>query len=175
MGQISQSYPGRASNGPTLDVLITLLSMGVRGYKALLQERKTLFTSLLTQLESLQAQYPVRLMMSKNNTISVALAFKLECDSKSLTNIGSLLFTRGVSGTRVITGKETKSIEGVMFQGWGAHTDHCEHGYLTAAAGIGMTSTDLDRFIKRLTKVLEKVLPGKKEEILTTKINELMV
>ena len=31
--------------------MITLLSMGVRGYKALLQERKTLFTSLLTQLE----------------------------------------------------------------------------------------------------------------------------
>ena len=31
------------------------------------------------------------------------------------------------------------------------------------------------RFIKRLSKVLEKVFPANNEEILTTKINELMV
>ena len=107
--------------------------------------RKQIFSSLVSQLEGLEARFPVQVMRSKNNTISVALALNMETERKVLTSIGSQLFTRGVSGTRVITGSECKSIEGVMFQGWGAHTDHCAQGYLTAAAGLGMTTEDLDR------------------------------
>ena len=62
-----------------------------------------------------------------------------------------------------------------MFAGWGAHTDHGNAAYLTAAAAIGMTQLDLERFIKRLEKVLDKACGRKTEEILTTKISELMV
>ena len=40
-----------------------------------------------------------------------------------------------------------------MFAGWGSHTDHTGAAYLTAAAAIGMTQLDLERFIKRLEKV----------------------
>ena len=40
-----------------------------------------------------------------------------------------------------------------MFAGWGSHTDHTGAAYLTAAAAIGMTMMDLERFIKRLEKV----------------------
>ena len=145
VAQISQSYPGRASAGPTVDVFITLLSLGVRGYKSLLEKRKQLFSSLVSQLEGLEARFPVQVLRSKNNTISVALAIKLQADLKHLTSLGSMLFTRGVSGTRVITGRDSKAIEGVLFQGWGSHTDHCSQGYLTAAAGLGMTDLDLER------------------------------
>ena len=146
IGEISQSYPGRASNGPTLDVFMTLLSMGVRGYKSLIETRKEEFSRLVSELEALQSLYPVRVLRTKNNTISVALAITQESDSKHLTNIGSMLFTRGVSGTRVITGLDSKSIEGVIFQGWGSHTEQCSQGYLTAAAGLGVTGTDIDRW-----------------------------
>ena len=38
-------------------------------------------------------------------------------DPKSLSEIGSMLFRRGVSGTRVVTGKEVKVIEGFTFRG----------------------------------------------------------
>ena len=38
--EISRSYPGRASIAPILDLFITLLSMGIKGYKSLLKERK---------------------------------------------------------------------------------------------------------------------------------------
>ncbi|XP_060922032.1 O-phosphoseryl-tRNA(Sec) selenium transferase isoform X2 [Limanda limanda] len=38
--EISQMYPGRASASPSLDVLITLLTLGASGYKKLLSERK---------------------------------------------------------------------------------------------------------------------------------------
>ena len=62
-----------------------------------------------------------------------------------------------------------------MFTGWGAHTDHADVAYLTAAAAVGMTSTEVDRFIKRQEKVLDKVCGRKDEHVLTRKANELMV
>jgi hypothetical protein len=40
-----------------------------------------------------------------------------EKDSKSVSEIGSMLFKRGVSGARVVTGKEVKEIEGHTFKG----------------------------------------------------------
>lgn len=99
-----------------------------------------------------------------------------EQDPKSVSEIGSMLFKRGVSGVRVITGKEVKSIEGYVFKGWtreylhdcqtitylsklilgwGSHSPSMtEMPYLTAAASIGMTHKDIAQFIKRLDKVL---------------------
>ena len=41
ISDISASYPGRASAAPSTDMFITLLSMGVRGYKQLLNIRYT--------------------------------------------------------------------------------------------------------------------------------------
>ena len=38
-------------------------------------------------------------------------------DPKSVSEIGSMLFKRGVSGTRVVTGKEVKKVEGFTFKG----------------------------------------------------------
>ena len=38
-------------------------------------------------------------------------------NAKSISEIGSMLFTRGVSGTRVVTGRDTKVIEGYTFKG----------------------------------------------------------
>ena len=55
-------------------------------------------------------------LRSKNNTISVAISLEAEQErgegeerprgagAGQLTQIGSMLFTRGVSGTRVVTG-----------------------------------------------------------------------
>lgn len=76
-------------------------------------------------------------------------------DEKSLTQLGSQLFLRCVSGTRVIANKECKSVSGHEFKGWGAHHDNYPSAYLTAAATIGMTAVDVDQFLKRLTKVME--------------------
>ena len=36
-------------------------------------------------------------------------------DGSSVSEIGSMLFTRGVSGTRVLTGKAVKTVEGHKF------------------------------------------------------------
>ena len=81
--------------------------------------REQLFTSLIQQLEIVETKFPVRVLRSKNNTISVAISLEAEPDQErgegeessrgagagQLTQIGSMLFTRGVSGTRVVTGQ----------------------------------------------------------------------
>ena len=40
-----------------------------------------------------------------------------DAKGKTISEIGSMLFTRGVSGTRVVTGRDTKVIEGYTFKG----------------------------------------------------------
>merc|ERR1712226_1670155 len=103
-----------------------------------------------------------RLLDVKNNPISLAMTlgnFAIADDDdkafKSVSEIGSMLFTRGVSGTRAATGKEEKVFQGNhVFKGWGSHYDNTDVPYITAAAAIGMTHNDINLFIKRLDKVL---------------------
>lgn len=51
-----------------------------------------------------------------------------------------------------------KEIEGYAFEGYGSHCDNYPYSYLTAAAAIGMTSQDIELFIKRLDKVMNECL-----------------
>lgn len=76
-------------------------------------------------------------------------------DPKLLTLLGSQLFLRCVSGTRVVSNLETKVINDHEFHSWGAHHNNYPTGYLTAAATIGMTIVDVEQFLQRLTKVME--------------------
>jgi hypothetical protein len=43
--RISKDYPGRANMSPILDMFITLLSLGVKGYTALLKQREVEFVA----------------------------------------------------------------------------------------------------------------------------------
>merc|ERR550534_3602053 len=105
---VASSYPGRASASPAIDVFITLLSMGVSGWKKLLTSRKELFVLLKDEMTELAAKHGLTLIESKTNTISLAMT--LEQQGADATAVGSMLFTRGVSGTRVVTGKDSKII-----------------------------------------------------------------
>ena len=51
---------------------------------------------------------------------------------------------------------DVKEVCGHTFQGFGAHTDSYHFSYLTAAAAVGMSTHEVDIFIKRLDKVLVK-------------------
>ena len=76
-------------------------------------------------------------------------------DPKILTQLGSQLFLRCVSGTRVVSNVERKVINDHEFRSWGSHHNNYPTAYLTAAATIGMTPVDVEQFLHRLTKVLE--------------------
>ncbi|KAG1669564.1 hypothetical protein FOA52_006337 [Chlamydomonas sp. UWO 241] len=68
------------------------------------------------------------------------------------TFLGSMLFARCVSGTRVVPRGKAQEIAGHTFVGYGSHTDAYPHVYLTAAAAIGTTKGEVDEFVARLTK-----------------------
>jgi O-phospho-L-seryl-tRNASec:L-selenocysteinyl-tRNA synthase len=70
------------------------------------------------------------------------------------TYLGSMLFSRGVSGTRVVAPGERRAVGPLSFVGYGASCDDYGCAYLTAAAGIGMTEADVDDFAERLESTI---------------------
>ncbi|KAH9503237.1 hypothetical protein Btru_068519 [Bulinus truncatus] len=154
--EIGKSYPGRASITPSLDFFITLLSLGCQGYKRLLQERKEMFIYLSKALSDCAQKYGERLLKTKNNPISLGITLSITDDEKA-TEIGSMLFTRNVSGTRVVAAVKDSEICGCLFKNFGSHSNNYFSPYLTAAAAIGITKDDVDLFISRLEKVFLKL------------------
>ena len=95
---------------------------------------------LVEKLTTVAAQFGERVLVTPNNQISYGLTLEHFAEGENdQTFLGSMLFTRCVSGTRVITGRDSKSIGPFEFQGYGAHTNEYPVPYLTAACAIGVT------------------------------------
>ncbi|KAI4900144.1 hypothetical protein NFI96_023873 [Prochilodus magdalenae] len=157
--EISKMYPGRASASPSLDVLITLLTLGASGYKKLLSERKELYTHLAQELKALAERHGERLLHTPHNPISLAMSLdglQARCD-KAVTQLGSMLFTRQVSGARVVPLGMEQTVSGHAFRGFMSHSDAYPCPYLNAASAIGITKNDVELSIKRLDKCLKSL------------------
>jgi len=115
--EIGKIYPGRASGTPSMDLLITLLSLGAKKYKSLLDERKQMFSYLQSQLSDCASKHGERLLLTKNNPVSLGMTLTIKDDSNGVkaTEVGSMLFTRFVSGTRVVAPGKTNTVSGVKF------------------------------------------------------------
>lgn len=99
--RITEFYPGRASFSQSMDVLITILSMGSDNYRSLLKERKECFNYLKSELQKLAEKFDEKVLETPNNQISIAFTLnKCGISAKEITEIGSMLFTRRVSGVR---------------------------------------------------------------------------
>ena len=164
---LSSMYPGRANATPILDLFITLLAMGERKYRELLEERTTLFQKMLEGLEPIASKYGEKIIVSPRNAISVAVSLAgLDARQDAATDktktgatyLGSMLFQRSVSGCRVVarSSKITK-IEASEFNGWGSHVAGYPCSYFTAACAIGQTEEDVNLFLARLDKVMNKI------------------
>ncbi|CAM9320260.1 unnamed protein product, partial [Hapterophycus canaliculatus] len=174
--QVGKSYAGRASAGPCLDLFVTLLSMGEEGWKRLLAEREALVEPFRRRLRGVAEKNGERLLESDGNTISFAVTLdtlvrQVRSDSHNRDDagsasaaagapgaafFGSMLFTRCVSGTRVVPRGQRKSVGGIDFDGYGASVTGYPHDYLTAACAVGLSVAELDEFLLRLDKALRK-------------------
>ncbi|KAH0616268.1 hypothetical protein JD844_027263 [Phrynosoma platyrhinos] len=175
--EISKMYPGRASASPSLDVLITLLTLGTKGYQRLLKERKEMFSYLSSEMKKLAEAYSERLLDTPHNPISLAMSLK-ELDEQSgtaITQLGSMLFTRQVSGARVVPRGTVQTVSGYTFEGFMAHTNKYPCAYLNAASAIGITKEDVDVFLKRLEKCLKALRKGKNDGKDSPVVNEDIV
>uniref|UniRef100_A0A3B5AA50 O-phosphoseryl-tRNA(Sec) selenium transferase n=1 Tax=Stegastes partitus TaxID=144197 RepID=A0A3B5AA50_9TELE len=155
--EISRMYPGRASASPSLDVLITLLTLGASGYKKYLSERKEIYSFLAQELKSLASAHGERLLHTPHNPISLAMSLDgLQAESdKAVTQLGSMLFTRQVSGARVIPLGKEQTIGGHTFRGFMSHSESYPSPYLNAASAVGITREDVTLCMKRLDKCLK--------------------
>ena len=79
----------------------------------------------------------------------------------SPTFFGSYLFSRRVSGVRVVASSngKTSSINDCVFLNYGSHSEAYPHlPYFTSASSIGQTKGDIDLFIVRLREAFEHFL-----------------
>ncbi|KAL5102977.1 O-phosphoseryl-tRNA Sec selenium transferase [Taenia crassiceps] len=168
--EIAESYPGRASGTPTLDVFATLLHLGHSGWEDLLAQREACYLRLTDGLRTLAAKHGLRLMETPENPISLALSLHalhsgadtMNIDPDTLTQLGANLFTQGCSGVRVVVpaamerqcGLPAKVVAGVRLEGFNSHSAASTEAYMNAAAALGQTSKEVDVFLSRLDKAL---------------------
>lgn len=114
--RIAKMYPGRASSGPVLDAFITLLSLGRRGYNELVNKRDELFVYLQQQLSQIALRYDEQLLHTPENRISMAMTLNT-IPEENCTKIGAMLFTKHVSGARVVTPNELATVSSQQFKG----------------------------------------------------------
>jgi len=154
ISDVSKTYPGRASSTPSLDVFITLLHLGLNGYKKLLMDRKDMYHYFQKNLSSLAEKYGEKLLLTKSNNISMAMTLKSFNDG-NVTQIGSMLFRRGISGARVVSiSNKVSSIADYKFQNWSSHCNQYSSSYLTVAAAIGISKQEIDQFLHKLDRLL---------------------
>ncbi|XP_034114680.2 O-phosphoseryl-tRNA(Sec) selenium transferase [Drosophila albomicans] len=160
---LGSSYAGRASSSQSLDVLMTLLSLGRSGYESLLLERSHNFEYLQHRLQEFTAQAGEIVPQCANNGISLALTLSSLCANpgdhrNALTELGSMLYTRGISGARVVPPGDVKCIDGYEFKNFGSHRDEqLKVPYLTVAATLGVTKAEIDRFFEVLHKCWDQL------------------
>lgn len=157
--EISRTYPGRASAAPSLDVLITLLTLGASGYRKLLRERKEMYGHLAQELRRLAEAHGEKLLSTPHNPISLAMSLdSLQARSdRAVTQLGSMLFTRQVSGARVVPLGNEQVVSGYTFKGFMSHSEAYPRPYLNAASAIGITRDDVTLCMKRLDKCLKSL------------------
>jgi O-phospho-L-seryl-tRNASec:L-selenocysteinyl-tRNA synthase len=152
---VRKSYPGRASISPVLDLLITLLSMGADGWARCLAERQSVYGYMQTKLGECVREFGERLLETPGNPISMGVSLERHAGlvkDGDVSFFGSMLFSRCVSGTRVVAPGKRADVGGVVFDGFGASHDAYPVPYFTAAAALGTTEADVDRFCAQLKK-----------------------
>jgi len=161
--QVSKTYPGRANSSPLQDIFITLLSMGAKGFMELLKSREALVPYFISSLSVVAEKYGERILHTPNNSISFGVTLKhVVEDGNQASYLGSMLFKRCVSGTRVVTGSAPKEVGSIVFPQYGAHIDnYSEAPYFTAACAIGITQKEIDGFCIRLDKTIQQYLKKK--------------
>lgn len=79
----------------------------------------------------------------------ISMAMTLDCLPGRATQLGSMLFHRGVSGARVVARGVQQCVAGQSLAGFGAHCDAYAHDYITVAAAVGGSVEDMDVFVER--------------------------
>ena len=125
---------------PILDLFMTFMELGKDGLNKLIKERKELYEYAKEKAKVLMEKYGEKVIENKDNKISMAVTLSnlAKKTKKDITAFGAHLYTRRVSGVKVMTGVKPKKVCGIEFNNYGSHTEKYSHlPYMTFAVAIG--------------------------------------
>uniref|UniRef100_A0A8C9FFB8 O-phosphoseryl-tRNA(Sec) selenium transferase n=1 Tax=Pavo cristatus TaxID=9049 RepID=A0A8C9FFB8_PAVCR len=167
--------PLRTSTAPpNLVSSVNLVCIGVLHPDHLLKKKKKktnteleMFSYLSSELKKLADLHNERLLDTPHNPISLAMSLKNldENNDVAVTQLGSMLFTRQVSGARVVPRGSVQTVNNYTFKGFMSHANDYSCAYLNAASAIGIKKQDVDIFLKRLDKCLKASRKGKEKSV----------
>uniref|UniRef100_A0A8C9LAY7 O-phosphoseryl-tRNA(Sec) selenium transferase n=1 Tax=Pavo cristatus TaxID=9049 RepID=A0A8C9LAY7_PAVCR len=128
---------------------------------------REMFSYLSSELKKLADLHNERLLDTPHNPISLAMSLKNldENNDVAVTQLGSMLFTRQVSGARVVPRGSVQTVNNYTFKGFMSHANDYSCAYLNAASAIGIKKQDVDIFLKRLDKCLKASRKGKEKSV----------
>ena len=169
INEIGKCYPGRGPGQHVVNLLVTFLEMGMSGYTGLLDRRESMLEKFRLNLDTVARKFGERSLNTYGtNTISYGMTLR-GLDGEHAGLLGSMLFKRCVSGTRVVVcrrdGDEIElARKAVCGEDFGEYGSSCSDvngygcSYLTAACAIGMREEEVDVFMERLEAALTEVL-----------------
>jgi O-phospho-L-seryl-tRNASec:L-selenocysteinyl-tRNA synthase len=144
--KISQTYPGRASATPIVNFLISALSLGINGYKKLIEEQQQNRKILESKLKEVAERINERILDIQN---PIAVAISLETlKEDQLFALGGALYNLRVTGPRVYNPKENS---------FGTCCENYPIPYIVMNAAIGATIKDITLAVKRFEKAYTQV------------------
>ena len=145
--KISQAYAGRASATPVVNFLISMLSLGVKGYENMLAEQQRNRKLLEEKLQKLAQKLNERLL-SIYNPVAVAMTLN-HLKEENLTALGGALYNLRVTGPRVYNPKQNV---------FGTCSDDYKQPYIVMNAAIGAKDKDITLAVERLEKAYFQIL-----------------
>nr|MDO8114480.1 O-phosphoseryl-tRNA(Sec) selenium transferase [Candidatus Sigynarchaeota archaeon] len=140
MEVLSQTYAGRASAQPLVQFLAAVLSLGLSGYRKLMEEQKANRQYLQEKVGEFASKIGQRLLEIEN---PIATAMTLNGLTR---DVGGMLYNLRVTGPRVVFPGE-----------YGSCIDRYPVPYMTLNAGIGARRADFEMLIERLNKLAHQL------------------
>lgn len=130
--KISRSYAGRASATPIVNFLISMLSLGIKGYQELIEKQIT-NRKLLEEKLNETARRLNEKVLDVFNPVAVALSLS-NLKKDQLFNLGGALYNLRVTGPRVYNPEETS---------FGTCCDNYPTPYIVINSAIGTEKNDI--------------------------------
>ncbi|MHA1757172.1 MAG: O-phosphoseryl-tRNA(Sec) selenium transferase, partial [Promethearchaeota archaeon] len=147
INKISQAYAGRASATPIVNFLISMLSLGINGYKKLMAEQKENRHLLEEKMKDFAKKIGERIL-NIFNPVAVAMSLK-SLRSEQLTALGGALYNLRVTGPRVYDPNQNA---------FGTCCENYHTPYIVMNAAIGSKKEDILKAVERLEKSYYQII-----------------
>ena len=137
--EVSLSYPGRACATPVVNILVSLLSLGMKGYLKLMEEQRRC-RDLLEELLNDLAKKRGGKVLNVENPISLSITV-----NSDPVEIAGKLYNLRVTGPRGV--RSTDKLGTCYLKGY-------PYNYIVINAAIGVKEEDIINVVKKLESIL---------------------